>query len=68
VNNLSVPGAATTPGPNGTLVVDAYQLDFSSVVGTNPNPYPGPQIGVLILTQQRGAGHLITGYQPCPAG
>ena len=67
INNLWLPGSATSPGPSGTLVVDACHLDFSSVVDDTPHPHPGPQIGILTLAQQHGAGHLIIDYRACPA-
>jgi len=60
-------GTATSPGPSGATLVDACHLDFASPVDDTPHPHPGPQIGTLTLTQQHGAGLLITDYRPCPA-
>jgi hypothetical protein len=69
INNLWLPGAATTRGPEpGVQVVDACHLDFSSLTDDNATPNPGPQLGVLTLRQQQGQGNLITAYRPCAAG
>ncbi|MFJ7215437.1 hypothetical protein [Amycolatopsis sp. NPDC098790] len=65
VNNLSLPGQATQPNPDGTLFVDACHLDFSGLTDDTPHANPGPQIGRLTLAQQRGQGHLVVAYQPC---
>ncbi|WP_203612470.1 hypothetical protein [Amycolatopsis sp. SID8362] len=54
VNSLSLPGQATTS--NGTLSVDACQLDFSGLTDDTPHANPGPHIGVLTLAQQQGQG------------
>ncbi|HEY2096297.1 MAG TPA: hypothetical protein VGH72_07535 [Pseudonocardia sp.] len=66
INNLWLPGDATTSGPNATTVVDACRLDFSSITDDTPTSNPGPQLGRLTLQQQHGEGQLIIGYQPCP--
>ncbi|MEV6826165.1 hypothetical protein [Amycolatopsis sp. NPDC051102] len=65
VNNLSVPGQATTSNPDGTLSVDACHLDFGGLADDAPHTNPGPQIGVLTLSQQQGQGHLIVSYRRC---
>ncbi len=65
VNNLSLPGQATTSNPDGTLSVDACHLDFGGLTDDTPHANPGPQIGALTLRQQQGQGHLIIGYRRC---
>uniref|UniRef100_UPI003F49771D hypothetical protein n=1 Tax=Amycolatopsis sp. CA-096443 TaxID=3239919 RepID=UPI003F49771D len=65
-NNVSLPGSATSPGPDGKLDVDACRLDFGSVLGDGQAAAPpGPQPGRLVLQQQNGEGHLIVAYAPC---
>ncbi|MFI5592944.1 hypothetical protein ACIA5G_48390 [Amycolatopsis sp. NPDC051758] len=65
VNHLYLPGQATQSNPDGTLSVDACHLEFGGLLDDTPHPNPGPQIGMLTLSQQRGQGHLIVGYRPC---
>lgn len=69
INNLWLPGAATTRGPSPDVqVVDACHLDFSAILDDTPTATPGPQIGVLTLQQQDGEGSLIVDYRACGAG
>ncbi|MFD9966189.1 hypothetical protein [Amycolatopsis sp. NPDC058986] len=67
--DLWIPAQAVQYVDRTTTVVDACQLDWSSIFGDTPHPGPpGPQLGRFTLTQQYGSGQRVTGYRPCSLG